>query len=164
MTLARIIWIVSLLGAILLSARFEMNKIQTQLNTEYDREVGIHSDLIEKTKDAANLLVIAEKYEVDGSDLKKMSETLANSSMEVAASNSSKMDQAFDFVVSKLMDKKLTEKDQDYVTQIHGDYYANNDRIERDAYHVLLTESETRLSQFPANLWVRLFGFELKSY
>ena len=62
MTLARIIWIISLLGSILLSARFEMSKIQIMLNAEYDREVGIHSDLIEKTKDAANLIVLADKY------------------------------------------------------------------------------------------------------
>ena len=93
-----------------------------------------------------------------------MSEALLNSSMEEAKSNSYKMDQAFDFVVSNLMDKNLTDKDQSYVSQIHADYYANNDRIERDAYHDLLAKSNERLIQFPANIWTRLFGFEIRSY
>ena len=163
-TIAQIIWIVSIVSSILLSARFEMSKLQNQLNVEYDREVGIHTDLNEKCKDAANLLVLAEKYEVDGNDLKNMTETLKNSNMEEAASNSKKLDQAFDFVVSNLMDKSLTDKDKAYVTQIHGDYYASNDRIERDAYHGIHDAALEKLSSFPARLFTRLFGFDLKSY
>lgn len=162
--IASVACVVMVVVSILLSARFEMSKIQNNLNAEYNREVGIKTDLEQKAKDAANLIVIAEKYNVDSSDLSTMREAVLNSKTEEAASNSAKMDQAFDYVVSNLMNQDLSEKDASYLTQIHGDYYASNDRIERDAYYTVLDSSIERLSQFPANVFRFIFKFDLKNY
>ena len=144
--------ICAILLSTFVSAKFEFNGMQDQLDALYYEEPGLHSDLMALAGNAFNINKIAQRYDIETGSLTDLAERLQNSTPDTAAEIKLELEEVFNAACNELHQADLSEQDEELLVKQEADFKSTLDIISRSSYHETAASITQKISEFPASL------------
>lgn len=121
--------------------------------------LGIQHDLEERINLAHNLITIANKYQLNSSNLYAARQSLQEASAisQKYDANQALTDAAHELYRS-MKDLTMATKDAEYRERIYADLQSRNSTISHDGYNAKAAALNQTFRQFPANILRGVFG------
>ena len=160
---AIIIMLVAILGSSTISAVSSMNSMVTKLEThfyasDYNDNLSIYNDIIDKTEIANNLVKLAKEYISSNESHVKEIQKLVNDipgtkSISKLYEYVKTLDSDVDWLISELSNKSLSATHRELLTKYQSQYRSETNTINSDNYNTLVRRYYDETKGFPGSVF-----------